>query len=220
MKTKYRKTSCGYHSSSSCCKACKGCGFPLAMSISRFALWIAVRKVEAACCVFFMAAVLKSYLFVYMTPSLLFPLTSQCPMLPLSNNFSASTGLTAIDPVFWHPSDQGSWIFPESHHQWLISAPMGPNATIPYVSYQLSQYMLMPCIQQNHTLKHEDLINIIQQATEHNLTASGNATYMQLALMLAQATNEKAQLKGLKCSLEEEVIHLQTQLQTIEWVLI
>jgi len=44
---------------------------------------------------------------------------------------------------------------------------------------------------------------------ECDLTASGNAAYMQLKLMLAQAMNEKMQLEGLKCSLEEEVIHLQ-----------
>jgi hypothetical protein len=70
--------------------------------------------------------------------------------------------------------------------------------------------MLMLCVQQDPTLKHEDLINIIQQATEHDLTASGNAAYMQLELMLARATNEKMQLKDLKRSLEEEVIRLQT----------
>jgi hypothetical protein len=62
----------------------------------------------------------------------------------------------------------------------------------------------------------EDLINIIRQATERDLTASGNAAYMQLELMLARATNEKTQLEGLKRSLEEEVIRLQTRLQTIE----
>lgn len=76
--------------------------------------------------------------------------------------------------------------------------------------------MLMLCVQQDPTLKHEDLINIIQQATEHDLTASGNAAYMQLELMLARATNEKTQLKDLKRSLEEEVIRLQTRLRMIE----
>jgi hypothetical protein len=76
--------------------------------------------------------------------------------------------------------------------------------------------MLMLCVQQDPTLKHEDLINIIQQATERDLTASGNAAYMQLELMLARATNEKTQLKDLKRSLEEEVIRLQTRLRTIE----
>jgi hypothetical protein len=76
--------------------------------------------------------------------------------------------------------------------------------------------MLMLCVQQDPTLKHEDLINIIRQATERDLTASGNTAYMHLELMLARATNEKMQLAGLKCSLEEEVIRLQTRLRTIE----
>ena len=76
--------------------------------------------------------------------------------------------------------------------------------------------MLMLRVQQDPTLKHEDLINIIRQATERDLTASGNAAYMQLELMLARATNEKTQLEGLKRSLEEEVIRLQTRLGTIE----
>lgn len=72
------------------------------------------------------------------------------------------------------------------------------------------------CVKQDPTLKHEDVINIIRQATECDLTASGNAAYMQLELMLARTTNEKMQLEGLKRSLEEEVIRLQTRLQTIE----
>ena len=137
-------------------------------------------------------------------------------MQPLSNNFGLSTGLTAIDPVLRHPSGQGNWTFPENHHQRLISAPLGSNATTPYVSYQSLQYMLMQHVQQDPTLKHEDLINIIRQATERDLTSSGNAAYMQLELMLARATNEKMQLEGLKRSLEEEVIRLQTRLRTIE----
>jgi hypothetical protein len=76
--------------------------------------------------------------------------------------------------------------------------------------------MLILCAQQDHTLKHEDLINIIRLATEHDLTTSGNPAYMHLELMLARATNEKIQLEGLKRSLEEEVIRLQARLQTIE----
>jgi len=56
-------------------------------------------------------------------------------MLPLSNTFGLSTGLSAIDPILWHPSGQKNWTFPENHHQQLISAPMGLNATTPYVSY-------------------------------------------------------------------------------------
>jgi len=76
--------------------------------------------------------------------------------------------------------------------------------------------MLTLCVQQDPTLKHEDLINIIRQATERDLTASGNAAYMQLELMLSRATNEKMQLEALKRSLEEEVIRLQTRLRTIE----
>ena len=74
----------------------------------------------------------------------------------------------------------------------------------------------MQHVQQDPTLKHEDLINIIRQATKRDLTSSGNAAYMQLELMLARATNEKMQLEGLKRSLEEEVIRLQTRLRTIE----
>ena len=77
--------------------------------------------------------------------------------------------------------------------------------------------MLMSYVQQDAgTLKHEDFIRILRQATEHDLTTSGNVPYMQLELMLARATNEKMQLEGLKRSLEEEVIRLQTRLQTIE----
>lgn len=74
--------------------------------------------------------------------------------------------------------------------------------------------MLMLCVQWDHTFKHasEDLINITQQAAEHDLTISGklNATYMHLELMLSQIMNKKMQLKDLEHSLEEEVIHLQT----------
>jgi hypothetical protein len=65
-------------------------------------------------------------------------------------------------------------------------------------------------------MKHDDFINIIRQATERDLTASGNPAYMHLELMLARATNEKMQFEGLKRSLEEEVIRLQTRLRTIE----
>lgn len=56
----------------------------------------------------------------------------------------------------------------------------------------------------------------MRQATERDLTSSGNVAYMQLELMLARSMNEKMQLEVLKRSLEEEVIRLQTRLQTIE----
>ena len=72
---------------------------------------------------------------------------------------------------------------------------------------------MVVCVQQNPNPNHED---IIWHATECKLTAFGNATYMQLQLTLAQATNKKTQLKGLKCLLDEKVICLQMQLQTIE----
>jgi hypothetical protein len=67
-------------------------------------------------------------------------------------------------------------------------------------------------------LKHDDILNIICQASERDLTTLGNAAYMRLELALARITNEKTQLEGLKHSLEEEVIRLQSQLQTIEYV--
>jgi hypothetical protein len=67
-------------------------------------------------------------------------------------------------------------------------------------------------------LKRDNILNIICQASERDLTTSGNAAYMQLELALAHVTNEKTQLEGLKHSLEEEVICLQSQLQTIEYV--
>jgi hypothetical protein len=70
----------------------------------------------------------------------------------------------------------------------------------------------------NH-LKHDDILKIISQANERDLTTSGNAAYMQLELSLAHVTNKKTQLEGLKRSLEEEVIRLQSRLQTIEYVL-
>ena len=56
-------------------------------------------------------------------------------------------------------------------------------------------------------LTHHDILNIICQASEWDLTTLGNAGYMQLELTLAHVTNEKTQLEGLKCSVEEEVIH-------------
>ena len=65
-------------------------------------------------------------------------------------------------------------------------------------------------------LKHDDILNIICQASKWDLTTSGNAAYMQLELALAHVANEKTQLEGLKQSLEEEVIRLQSRLQTIE----
>lgn len=65
-------------------------------------------------------------------------------------------------------------------------------------------------------LKHDDILNIICQASKWDLTTSGNAAYMQLELALAHVANEKTQLEGLKQSLEEEVIRLQLRLQTIE----
>lgn len=42
---------------------------------------------------------------------------------------------------------------------------------------------------------------------------------MRLELALARATNEKTQVEGLKRSLEEEVIRLQSRLQAIEYYL-
>ena len=126
-KTSILKTSCGYRSWLSSSKACKSCGFPLAMSVSRFALWTAARKVDLES-VSFMAAVLNS-VFVYMTLLFFHPCffkISCSPMLPLpsSNNFSV------IDPDFWHPSGWGNWTFPENYHQ----RSMG-SSTTPYVSF-------------------------------------------------------------------------------------
>ena len=83
MKIMCRKISCGYRSWSSSCNACKSCGFPLSMSVSRFALRTAARKVGSACCVCFMAAVLKSSLFVYTTLLFLHPCFS--PHITLFN---------------------------------------------------------------------------------------------------------------------------------------
>jgi hypothetical protein len=60
----------------------------------------------------------------------------------------------------------------------------------------------------------------VRQASERDLTASGNPAYMRLELALARVTNEKTQLESLKRSLEEEVIRLQSRLQTIEYVLV
>ena len=58
---------------------------------------------------------------------LLFSLTSYSAKLHLFNNFSISTGFSVINLVLRHPSGQGT--FPENHHLWSISAPMGLNAT-------------------------------------------------------------------------------------------
>ena len=69
-------------------------------------------------------------------------------------------------------------------------------------------------------LKRDNILNIIHQASESDLTSLGNAAYMQLELSLAHVTYEKTQLEGSKCSVEEELIHLQLRLQTIEYVLI
>jgi len=67
-------------------------------------------------------------------------------------------------------------------------------------------------------LSFNDVLNVIRQASERELTTSGNAAYMRLELALARVTNEKIQLEGLKRSLEDEVIRLQSRLQTIECV--
>jgi hypothetical protein len=68
-------------------------------------------------------------------------------------------------------------------------------------------------------LERGDILKIISQASECDLTTSGNAAYMRLELSLARVTNEKTQQEALKRSLEEEVIRLQSRLQTIEYVL-
>ena len=69
-------------------------------------------------------------------------------------------------------------------------------------------------------LKRDDILNIICQATEGDLTTSGNTAYMRLELAFSRVTNEKNQLESSKRSLEEEVIRLQSRLQTIEYVLV
>ena len=69
-------------------------------------------------------------------------------------------------------------------------------------------------------LNHEDILNIISQANECDFTTMGNTAYMRLELSLSRVTHEKTQLEGLKRSLEEEVIHLRTRLQTIECILV
>lgn len=67
-------------------------------------------------------------------------------------------------------------------------------------------------------LKRDEIVNIIFQASEWDLTSSGNGVYMRMELALARVTNEKTQLESLKHSLEGEVIRLQSRLQTIEYV--
>ena len=71
----------------------------------------------------------------------------------------------------------------------------------------------------NHP-RYDDALDIIRQATERELTTTGNAAYMRLELALARVANKKTQLEGLKRSLEEEVICLQSRLQTIKYVLV
>ena len=124
-KTSILKTSCGYRSWLSSFKACKSCGFPLAMSVSRFALRTAARKADSES-VSFMAAVLKS-VFVYTTLFFFHPFffkISRSPMLPSSNNFGV------VDPVMRHSSGQGNWTFPENFHQRSVG-----SSTTPYVSF-------------------------------------------------------------------------------------
>lgn len=69
-------------------------------------------------------------------------------------------------------------------------------------------------------LNREDILNIISQANERDLTTTGNTAYMRLELSLVRVTHEKTQLEGLKRLLEEEVIRLRTRLQTIECVFV
>ena len=79
------------------------------------------------------------------------------------------------------------------------------------------QYLSTYCQDPSSTrLTHHDILNIICQASEWDLTTSGNAAYMWLKLILVHVTNEKTQLKGLKRSVKEKVICLQLQLQAIE----
>jgi hypothetical protein len=63
-------------------------------------------------------------------------------------------------------------------------------------------------------------LNIIRQATERDLTVSGNAAYMRLELALARITNEKTQLEGSISSLKDKNMRLESRLETIEYDLL
>lgn len=153
------------------------------------------------------------------TMRLAFFLLPTHPMLPISNNFTLSTGFTAIDPTLQHLGP--NWMFPMdgNQHQQSISGPTGSNPIPPHVSVPGYTNMQHSSIYHQDPsskhLNHDDILNIICQASERDLTTSSNAAYMRLELTLVHVTNEKTQLEGLKCLLEEEVIRLQSRLQTI-----
>ena len=149
-------------------------------------------------------------------------------MLPqaLSSNHCLSSGLSTIDPTLQHPG-QYNWTFPVdgNQHQRSIPGSTGSNTISPHVSvpHRAVETLTRAYICQDPSSKHlnrEDFLNIIHQANEHDLTTSGNGAYMRLELSLSRVTNEKTQLESLKRSLEDEVIRLQTRLQTIECVLV
>lgn len=68
--------------------------------------------------------------------------------------------------------------------------------------------------------RRDDILNVIRQASEHDLTMSGNMAYMRLELTLARVTNEKIQLESSKRSLEDEIIRLKSRLETTEYVIV
>ena len=56
----------------------------------------------------------------------------------------------------------------------------------------------LPGIPSSKYLERGDILKIISQASECDLTTSGNAAYMRLELSLAHVTNEKTQQEALK----------------------
>ena len=137
-------------------------------------------------------------------------------MLPSSSSSSPSTAYDSIiDPTLQHPS-QCSWNFPvDTQYHWSI-----PGST---VSTAISQYVSIHGHWNTHSCIHlpgslVQTFKIISQASEWDLTISGNAAYMCMELALACVTNEKIQLEALKHSLKEKVVRLQSRLHTIEYV--
>ncbi|KAI0279679.1 hypothetical protein BC826DRAFT_975786, partial [Russula brevipes] len=98
-----------------------------------------------------------------------------------------------------------NWTFPVDGNQHLRSISESPASAA-----------ISPRDPSSKHLSYDEVLNVIRQANERELTTSGNAAYMRLELALARVTNEKTQVDALKRSLEDEVIRLQTRLQTIE----
>ncbi|KAI0282449.1 hypothetical protein BC826DRAFT_1110770 [Russula brevipes] len=133
--------------------------------------------------------------------------TKPHPMLLGTTDFNHSTSHSTCDPM------QRSGFNPAFN--WTLPVD-GSNQHLRSISEAPSSSTTSPFDPSLRHVARDDVLNVIRQASEHDLTMTGNAAYMRLQLSLAHITNEKTQADALKRSLEDEIIRLQTRMQTIE----